>query len=279
MRKFWVAATAVAVLVATACEPARLTPAPHQVDYLTDDAGYYGTGPKVAVLGDSITNSTHDRLHDALPGRGVRTTSMAGEGWAGGPWTQYLGANGPIMVARAGTLAATKPAVAVLALGTNDSWQELLAPYDPLPPLDLVVDTFGPACTVGVLVAETTTADHYDAARAAAINARLRQRVDVVVDWRLTAPAAHIAADGIHLSAAGMAPYTAAVAAGVEACLALPVPTTTTSAPVTSTTTASSTTTSTSTTSTSTTGVPPTTTTAVGTGPTTTLAPAAASGA
>lgn len=196
----------------------RSQPTGHGRSPFTEDDRYVGSGPEVAMLGDSITNSAHDRLHRELRGFASAIVSMSGEGFSGGPGTEAHGSSEPIMTVHAERFAATSPAVAVIALGTNDAWDPALIAEDPLPHLDAIFRSFDGACTVGVLVVEHPDAASYDPDRAAAINRRLRLRSDVVVDWRLHAPAIAITPDGIHLTRAGQRGFTEAVVAGVQAC-------------------------------------------------------------
>lgn len=248
-----------------ACEAVPPPSGPHQAPMLTDDGvNTFGSGPLVAVVGDSLTNSVHDRLHEGLGEVSTTITTAAGEGFAGGPWTDKWGLTTPWMVDRAAVQASLGPAVGVVALGTNDVWTDRLRELDALPAVDATFGAFGDTCTVGVLVAEETSAVGYDEAKAAAINERIRADADVVVDWRLHAVEADIDSDDIHLTSSGGDAYVAALRSAVDECLASDPPDTTTTTESTSTTTTEveSTTTSEPAT-TSTTEVEPTTTTEV----------------
>lgn len=204
------------VLLAAGCHPA----VPHQNVWATVDTDYKGHGPKVVVLGDSITNSVHDRLHTAFAGRSARIVSALGEGLTGGPWTSTDPV--PMMVIQADILAATTTGstgvVAVVALGTNDAWNPRLT-SDPVAALDLILDSFAGACTVGVEVTLGAGIVGYNGVKAAAINAELVARADVVVDWRERALPGDIEADGIHLTPVGQVSYAAAVGAAVANCV------------------------------------------------------------
>ncbi|MEZ5178192.1 MAG: pentapeptide repeat-containing protein [Acidimicrobiales bacterium] len=191
---------------------------PHGSSGMTDDSWYYGAGPKVVILGDSLTNSAHDQLHTALLDHATAIVSMPGEGFAGGQGTVALGSPSPVMALRAATFAATGPAVAVVALGTNDASNPLLVGTDPMPYIDSIFGSFGGSCTVGVLIAESAPWEQYDAAKAVAVNASIRAHADVVVDWRLHADPGDIDWDGIHLTPQGRTAFTAALRAGVDAC-------------------------------------------------------------
>lgn len=192
---------------------------PHQGPSATVDERYYGDGPRVVVLGDSITNSVHDRLHAELADRSARIASVSGEAFVGGPATYAAGRPTPFMVERAAALARTDPAVAVVALGTNDALQPAFARRDSTGELDRVFRSFDRACTVGVLIAPAAPGSPaYDEEKAAVLNQRIRARSDVVVDWRLHPRPGDLRPDDIHLTDQGQRAYARAVAAGVRAC-------------------------------------------------------------
>ena len=178
---------------------------------------YTGSGPRVAVLGDSITVGSRPALREELSSRSLKIGALLGEGLSSGPYSQVLGED--VMLSAAEDISDDGPPVAVLALGTNDAWnprltldaaQEALARYD-----ELLSET----CLVVVTVNEDAVAPDFDRSEAAAINESLRAMADQVVDWDVLADApGALRDDTIHPSDAGKQAWARAVADGVERC-------------------------------------------------------------
>jgi hypothetical protein len=84
---------------------------------------------------------------------------------------------------------------------------------------DQITNAFGGACIVGVTVSED--GDGIDAAEAAAINARVRERSDVVVEWAERSGSdrgRYLGADGIHPTPEGEELFASMVAEAVDSC-------------------------------------------------------------
>lgn len=79
-----------------------------------------GDGPKVVILGDSLTVSSRDELRERLDDVSLKIGAHFGEGLAGGALSAATGS--PLMESIATTYSADPPEVAVIALGTNDAW-------------------------------------------------------------------------------------------------------------------------------------------------------------
>jgi hypothetical protein len=181
------------------------------------DAAYQGIGPRVAVLGDSIAMASADEVRAELEQWSLRLSAIVGEGLAGGPLSVV--GDAPSGLERAADLAGGAPAVAVVALGTNDAMLADLTADEALAAWDQITNAFGGACIVGVTVTED--GEGIDPADAAAINARVRDRSDVVVPWAERSgadPGRYVGADGIHPTPEGEQLFATMVAEGVEAC-------------------------------------------------------------
>src|SRR5690606_16794865 len=61
------------------------------------EAGYTGTGPRVALYGDSLTVAATPLLRKMFEDLSVRIVAMNGEGYDGGPWTNYLKSEGALV--------------------------------------------------------------------------------------------------------------------------------------------------------------------------------------
>ncbi len=183
---------------------------------------YTGEGPTVAIVGDSLTASSRDALHEALEGHAVKIAAVRGEGLAGGPLSDTFGRG--VMADAMASYSLDPPDVLVFALGTNDAWQADLTTEEFLAEWDRLIGLFPDTCLVGVTVTEDAPAADpaYDGDEAEAINDRIRAEVDVVVDWatvgdddRYTDPS-----DTIHLTDEGRARRADLIAEGVADCLA-----------------------------------------------------------
>lgn len=176
------------------------------------EADYAGSGPKVAVIGDSITHQSRFALHDALVGHAVRVSGLVG-----------------ITTAEPGLVvtefAESSPAVLVLNLGTNDITQgrsidAALADYD------AILARFPDACTVGVTITTHGSTEPTDppgpewsSALAEAFNAAIPARVDAVADWAgALDPAVDLTPGGIHPTEAGREHLAEVVSQAVDRC-------------------------------------------------------------
>jgi lysophospholipase L1-like esterase len=185
-------------------------------DFGDKESDYAGTGPTVVVLGDSITHLARAELHAALdPRYRTKIGAMLGEGYGGGPLSATLEVQRGIMLEIATEYAHDRPAVAVIALGTNDAWSRALRLDAATRAMAEMIAMFSSACVVGVEASEWSDAQTYDRDEARALNARLRELADVVV--RALEPT-DVGADAIHPTAAGRTAFARAVAAGVEQC-------------------------------------------------------------
>ena len=134
---FAVAVVVVAVCTITSCgwfgdEPAE-EPALGRIDREP-----IGSGPLVVVLGDSLTVQTRDALVDDMSDRSLLIAGISGEGWTGGVFSRDNPGDPPIVAAGL-EYAALDPAVAVLALGTNDAWSGDLPAASSVAQIDRVV--------------------------------------------------------------------------------------------------------------------------------------------
>jgi lysophospholipase L1-like esterase len=177
------------------------------------DAAYVGTGPTVAILGDSIIAKSRDALRDALQQFSIRIASRTGT---------TIAVFRPV----AEDLARTSPDVVVVNLGTNDVWWQL--PVEQVvADFQAMLDLFPSACTVGVTVTEhgtpvwTPYRPTYNQALAAEFNVAVRARVDRVADWE-TAIASDLARytgdDRIHPTKRGQRLLAQLIEDAVTAC-------------------------------------------------------------
>ena len=179
---------------------------------------YFGAGPKVAILGDSLTVQSRARLRELLADQSLKVAALYGEGMSGGPISARFG--GPIMETMVEEYSDDPPEVLVVALGTNDVWQPGLDPDGFERSWTTMARTFGDACIVGVTATETTEAWNYDPDDAVEVNRVIRRGADVVVDWaELGADPAYTGVDHIHLTDAGQERFASLIGRGVERCL------------------------------------------------------------
>lgn len=181
-----------------------------------------GTGPLVAVIGDSIADSARGAVHLALDDHATLVGAVPAEGFAGGPYSKgALGEGDPLMVRTARRYGDLDPTVAVIALGTNDAWNDELALDRSLAGLDDIVATLDGACLVVVLPQATAeTQPTYDTEKASTIRDRLEAVADEVVRWdEVTAATPGLLVDdGVHLTEAGQLAWGANVAEAVRRC-------------------------------------------------------------
>ncbi len=189
---------------------------------VVDDSRYYGSGSKVAILGDSLSVAPTRRCRNAWWVTRPGSSPCSAKGSPAAPWSELAPMHPPVAQHRAQQFGASGAKVAVVELGTNDAWWPALIARDAIAAMDGVYASLADACTVGVLVTETDPDDAYDPVEAASINDHTRAPADVVVDWRLHADPSAIAADGIHLTEAGTLAFADAIVEGVDLCLAQP---------------------------------------------------------
>lgn len=183
---------------------------------------YTGTGPRVVVLGDSLTVGTWDRLYrDLGQDHAVKIAARFGEGFDGGSFSDAFGR--PVMVDAAAEYAADQPAVAVIALGTNTAWHNSARADD----IDLAlaneataVAGFGAACLVRVTLPTASTAPGWDPAVAERLNASSAAWTDRTVDWAGTVAARPelLDAGGVHATPEGYRVRAKMIAAAVRSC-------------------------------------------------------------
>ena len=182
-------------------------------------AKYTGSGPKVAIIGDSLTMLGWDRLYDDLTANfQVRIAAWYGEGYDGGPFSVVLKSPQPILEGAAASIAESKPSIVVLALGTNDVWSQRNT-SQAQSTMRAMVDMFPGACMVGVTLPEQSDAQSWSPSEARALNDAMRQWAHVVVDWAtLSRRPGMLGSDHLHTTAAGTRLRADAIASAVEKC-------------------------------------------------------------
>jgi hypothetical protein len=181
------------------------------------EADYQGDGPKVVVLGDSITVQSRAELQRELADYALKVGALRGEGLGGGPFSETFGEGAMLGAAR--LYAPDDPEVVVIALGTNDAWSADIALPATREAWRTITGFFDSACIVGVTIVEATTAAGYDADEARAINELITADSDQVVDWRELG-ARVTAGDGIHVTPEGAEVRAEAIRRAVDACSA-----------------------------------------------------------
>jgi lysophospholipase L1-like esterase len=201
-------------------------------------SAYTGRGPKVAIIGDSLTVQTWNQLYDALvPSYAVRIGAYAGEGYNPGPLKKAInelekrpgtGSTAPqlpetapdqgVMVAVAEEFAKSRPDIVVLELGTNDAWNRR-STADAISAMEKMAADFRPACMIGLQLAENSKAKGWSNREARELNLAMRDWADHVIDWaRLSARPGLLAPDAVHPTPAGRQVLTDAVAEAVRSC-------------------------------------------------------------
>jgi lysophospholipase L1-like esterase len=218
---------AAACLLACACEPSppttTTTTAPAVVTpphgrYGEISHTYTGTGPTVAILGDSLTVLGWDALYGDLDtDHAVKIGAWYGEGFDGGSFSDTVG-QGPLMPSVAAEYAANQPDVVVIALGTNTVWGagDLTAA---LTNEATAVSAFGDACLVWVTVPADPGASDWDAVGAQQLDAAATW-ADETVDWAgaVAADPTLLTAGHVHTTAAGTAQRAQMIADAVRSC-------------------------------------------------------------
>jgi len=186
---------------------------------------YQGSGPKVVVLGDSLTVQSRTQLRSVLAKRSIKIFGINGEGLSGGAYSELRGH--PVVPRIITEYASDPPAVVVMALGTNDVWRSDLTLAGFEAGLDRLADAFPRACQVGVTVTETSRGLLYDRDKAIAVNKEIRARADVVVDWAKLGPGPRytLEVDHIHLTGEGARFRSDLIGRAVDRCLASQGPT------------------------------------------------------
>jgi|GEM_PF-2652565 lysophospholipase L1-like esterase len=170
---------------------------------------YVGTGPRVAVIGDSITFLSVDAINAALRPR-----------FAPGI-TAVIGIKTDAQLVTAKRYAATHPDIVVIDLGTNDVTQhDAFESYRH--ELGSMVGLFPQSCVVVTTITTHTPGDDAFAQRAAKYNEYLRT-FPHVADWDAVVGQAlqagqHILTDLVHPNPAGQRLYAGLVAQAVSAC-------------------------------------------------------------
>jgi hypothetical protein len=168
---------------------------------------YFGTGPTVDIIGDSLTVMDWDDLYtDLSPDHSVKVAGWFGEGWSGGPFTDRTG----VFFAQSvvDEYAADDPDVVVLALGTNDVWHDGAHVDDPVlasTTEHAAVDAFAGSCIVWVTLPDVPGAANWDPVEAQTMNADAATWADQTADWAgaVTADPTLLNAGHVHATAAG----------------------------------------------------------------------------
>lgn len=181
------------------------------------ESTYTGDGPRVAVLGDSLTVGSRSALRARLSNRSVRIAALWGEGLTGGPWSRELGAQ--VMLAAAEDIADDGAEVVVLALGTNDVVRDELDVEGAVASTGTYGDLLADSCVVVVTVNVDPEAPEPQRRDAEAVNVALRAIADEVADWDAIAEDPGLLRDDrIHPSAAGQREWATIVGDAVDGC-------------------------------------------------------------
>jgi lysophospholipase L1-like esterase len=182
------------------------------------ESEYAGSGPTLAVLGDSITDQSRAELHHALdPHYRTKIGAVTGEGYGSGPLSVAAGEGRVLMLEAATQYARDDPAMVVIALGTNDAWNPRLRLDTAKAAMVEMIAKFSASCVVGVEVTEWSEAEGYNRDEARTLNGQLRDLADVVVP---ALPPSDVGADMIHPKVEGRKAFANAVASGVRKCAA-----------------------------------------------------------
>ncbi len=172
---------------------------------------FTGSGPTVAVIGDSITYQSRTQLHNALDDHSVKVSGL-------------VGSTAAENMATARQYAPDRPAAVVINVGTNDALLSIPT-TDTIAAYDQIIGQFAASCVVVVTISErgtgTTTDGHvYSPGRAAAINAWMRGRGERVVDWEaaIAADPTLVVDDGMHPTETGKQRLANLIAAEVSTC-------------------------------------------------------------
>lgn len=182
------------------------------------EANFIGRGPKLAILGDSLTVLEWKRLYAGLePHYSVAISAWFGEGYNAGKASAVFG-HRAMMPYAAARYARAKPRIVVIALGTNDAWNRR-STAGALAAMRTMVAGFRGACLVGVTVPEHSTVKGWSNAEAHALNIAMRSWADQIVDWeKLSKQAGVLGSDGVHTTPAGTALRARAIIDAVDHC-------------------------------------------------------------
>lgn len=182
------------------------------------DHQWIGSGPKVVILGDSLTVSSRSELRERLAHTSLKIGAHFGEGLAGGSISDAVGDR--VMITISSTYALDPPEVVVIALGTNDAWNPDLDLVDSVAAWDSIRSHFAGACIVGVTATESATKNSYDQETARTLNELIRSDSHQVVDWAATGTSRDLHTDDlIHLTPRGRAHRSDLIAESVDQCL------------------------------------------------------------
>lgn len=182
------------------------------------DHEWVGSGPKVVILGDSLTVSSRSELRERLAHTSLKIGAHFGEGLGGGPISDAVGSS--VMITTSSAYALDPPEVVVIALGTNDAWNPDVGLADSVAAWGLIRSHFAGACIVGVTATESATESGYDQGTARTLNELIRSDSGQVVDWAATGTSSDLLTDDlIHLTPQGRAHRSDLIADAVDECL------------------------------------------------------------
>lgn len=183
------------------------------------DTAYAGTtGPRVVVIGDSLTSAGRAHLLSALSEYRVKIAALFGEGFGGGPFSRVYGTELLHDAALDYLGAPDAPDALVVALGTNNAWNESLTLEMVEDRWPEIADAYDGSCLVVVTVDEASENPDYDNVEAERINEELRSRADRVVDWSALVRPELLGPDHIHLTTAGLVRRAELIREAVDAC-------------------------------------------------------------
>ena len=186
------------------------------------DDTWVGNGPKVAILGDSLTASNSLEMIRTLPDLSLKFVAFTGEGFAGGPLSTGFNRDSVLYDGAVAISIQDQPDVVVIALGTNDAWTPAVSASSAITELDRIVALFPESCIVATTIRELVPEQvDYDMLKARALNERLLAVADEVIDWNaaVVADPGLVGSDGIHLSPAGHEQRAALTTIAVAKCL------------------------------------------------------------
>ena len=217
-----VLAVSLLVVLAAACGGPRATPAlkaPPVPNYGAIATAYVGHGPKVVILGDSLTVLEWNDLYDALDDRySVEIGAWYGEGYNGGPFSAGALHGHAIIPAAAKGYARSHPAIVVFALGTNDALERHPTSIA-ISTMATMVREFQGACKVGITIPDDSTVAGWSNTEAHTLNLAMRAWADQIVDWtHMSARPGILTADGIHTTHKGTRVRANAIVSAIERC-------------------------------------------------------------